>query len=118
MDDIGESVADLTVGEGPTRPVGEPRGFVERGLGELADQRLIACRIAEAANHGGYLSVEERFRNRSGQVEKDLDILPRRVEHLESALIRHQIEERRQIDPGGERIDRRRIFGARNLHQA
>ena len=43
--------------------------------------------------------------------------LARRVEHLESAVIRHQIEERRQIDPGGERIDRRRFFGARNLHR-
>jgi len=84
-------------------------------MGEPADQCLVARRVAEATNHSRDLSVKDRRRNRTGQVADDLDILARRVEYFEGALIGHQGEERRQIDSRGERIDRRRFLEARNL---
>jgi len=64
------------------------------------------------------LRVEERGRHRAGQIEEYLDILARCVEHLQCARIRRQSEERREVDPRGERIDRRRFLRARHLHEA
>ena len=118
VDDVGEGIADLPLGERPMRPVGKSRGFVERGAGELGDQGLIARRIAEAADHAGNLGIEERYRHRAGQVEKYLDILARRVEYLERSRIRHQGEKRREVDSRRERIDCRRFLGTRHLHEA
>ena len=75
----------LPLAQRPLRPVGEARGFVDMRAGELAGQRLVADRVAEAADHGRDLGVEQRRRHRAGHVEEDLDVLPRGVEDLEDA---------------------------------
>ncbi len=87
-------------------------------LGELGDKRLVARGIAEPANHCGDLRVKERLRDGAGEIEEDLDVLARGVEHLEDALIRHQSEQRRQIDPRSEHVDGRGTFGTGHLHKA
>src|SRR5260370_27765930 len=79
---------------------------------------LIARRVPEPANQGGNWRVEQRLRDRAGQVEEYLDVLARGMEHLEYALIRHQTEQRRQIDPGSKRVDRHRFLGTGHLDQA
>jgi hypothetical protein len=52
------------------------------------------------------------------EVEEDLDVLTGGVEDLEHALIGHEVEQRLEVDALGERVDRRRLFGAADLHQA
>ena len=48
----------------------------------------------------------------------DLDVLAGGVEDLQHLLVRHQREERLEIDALGERIDHDRFVGARHLHHA
>ena len=40
------------------------------------------------------------------------------MEHLEHALVRHQVEERLEVDAGGERIDHHRLVARRQLRHA
>ena len=40
-----------------------------------------------------------------GAVPDDFDVLAGGVEHLEHALVRHQLEERLEVDAGRQRID-------------
>ena len=86
-------------------------------MGELADQGLVAGGVAKAAHHCRDLGVEQGCRNRTRQVEENFDVLPRRVKHLQRALGRHQRQERRQVDPGRQRVDRGGFLGAGDLHQ-
>jgi hypothetical protein len=90
MHDVGESVSDLPLCQGPARPVGKPRGFVERGVSKLADERLVTCRVAEAAHHRGNLRVKKGRRDRAHQIEEDLNVLPRCMKHFQSVLIGHE----------------------------
>ena len=48
----------------------------------------------------------------------DFDVLAGGVEHLEHALVRHQLEERLEVDALGERVDHDRLVGARELRHA
>ena len=118
MDDIGERVVDLSFGQGPMRPVGKARGFVQGRAGQPLDQCLVADRVAEAAHHRGHLGVEDGVRHIAGQMKEDLEILARRVEHLEGRRVGHQRQQRRQIDPFGQRVDRHRFLRAGHLHDA
>ena len=56
--------------------------------------------------------------NLPGQMEEDLHILPRSVEYLENRGIRHELEERREIDAGRQGVDDGRILGSGDLYQA
>ena len=40
------------------------------------------------------------------------------MKHLEDALVRHQFEQRRQVDPRSECIDRHRFLGTGDLDKA
>ena len=51
-------------------------------------------------------------------MEDDLDVLPGGVENLEDGFIGHQIEERREVDPLGQRIDDQFVGFARHLNNA
>ena len=51
-------------------------------------------------------------------VKDDLDILTRGVKHLQHGFVRHQVEERLQVDAVGERIDDNGLVRARQLDHA
>ena len=51
-------------------------------------------------------------------VPDDFDVLAGGVEHLEHVLVRHQVEERLEIDAGRERIDHHRLVARRQLRHA
>ena len=118
MDHIGQRVCDLPLGQGPLRPIGEARGLVETGAGQPPDQRLVADRVAEAAHHRGDLGIEDRVRHLAGQLKEDFEVLAPGVKHLEDRGIGHQVEQRRQIEAGRERVDRDGLVGSRHLREA
>ena len=118
MDDVGERIGDLAVGQRPRRPVREAHRFVEPRLGDLVGQRFVAHLVAIAEHHRRHLGVEKRRRHPAGEVVEDLEVLARGMEDLEDARIDHQLVERPQIETGGQRIDRRGLLRTGDLHQA
>ena len=82
------------------------------------DELVIADRIAEAADHRRDLRVEDRMRDQPAAMVDDLDVLPGGMEHLEHLLIRHQLEERLEVDALGQRVDHDRFLGACHLNDA
>ena len=108
----------LLFGQRPARPVGEAVGLVRPVAGDALDQLVIGDAVAIAEHHGGHLGVEDRMRNGVGLVPDDLDVLPGGMEHLQHLLVAHQLEERLQVDAGGQRIDHDGLLGARHLHDA
>ena len=118
MGDVGDGVVDLGVGEGPARPVGEARGFVERDLADALGQFAIGDLVAKAADHGRDLGVEQRFGNDLGEVPDDFDILPRGVKDLHDIFIGHQLEEGLEVETFGQGVDRRRAIVAGDLDHA
>ncbi len=109
---------NLPLGKRPVRPIGKARGFVEGCLGEFGDEGLVTRGITEAVNHRRDLRVEQRCRNRAGQIEEYFHVLACGVKHLEDILVCHQRKQRRQVDPWCERVDRRRFLGAGYLDEA
>ena len=105
MRDVGQRIAELLLGQRTPAPVGEPRRLVDILVRELLDQIHIADRLPEAADHSGNLGVEEGLRDKLGLGIDDLDILAPRVEDLGHPLVGHQIIERLEIEPAGQRID-------------
>ena len=51
-------------------------------------------------------------------VPDDLDVLPGGVEHLHHLLVRHQLEERREVDARRQRVDHDGFVGAGHLGDA
>ena len=51
-------------------------------MAELARQRLVRGRFAEAAHHRGDLGIEQRIGDQVALMEEDFDVLPRGVQHL------------------------------------
>jgi hypothetical protein len=49
---------------------------------------------------------------------EDLEVLPRRVKHLQRLGCAQQREQRREVNAVGQRVDRRRLLGSRHLHEA
>ena len=76
--------------------------------GDLLDELVVGHAVAEAADHGGDLGVEDRMRDQAAAVEDDLDVLAGGVEDLGHRLVGHQREERRKVDVRRQRIDRAR----------
>ena len=54
----------------------------------------------------------------SASVPDDFDVLARGVEDLDHLLVGHQLEERRKIDVGGERVDDHGLLGRGHLRDA
>ncbi len=54
----------LLFGQRAVRPVGEARGFVELDAGDRADEVVVADAVAEAADGGRDLGVEDVLRDR------------------------------------------------------
>ena len=86
--------------------------------GDALDQLVIGDAVAIAEHHGRDLGVEDRVRKGAGLVPDDLDVLAGGVEHLQHLLIAHQVEERLEVDAGGQRVDHDGLVGARHLHHA
>ena len=118
MRDVGQRVVELLVRQRPAAPVREARRLVDVRAGGAADQLVVGNRIAEAADHGGDLRVEDRMRDQVAEMEDDLDVLPGGMEHLHRGAVRHQREERREVDALGERIDDHRQVRTGHLDQA
>ena len=53
-----------------------------------------------------------------GAMPDDFDVLAGGVEHLQHALVRHQFEERLEVDAGRQRVDHHGLVGARHLRHA
>jgi len=115
---VAEGVDELLFRQGTAAPVGEAGAFVQVAAGDLLDQVDVAHALAEAADHGGDLGVEDRRRDESGLRIDDLDVLAGGVEDLDDARVRHQPVEGRKIDAGRQRIDDRLLAGAGELDQA
>ena len=119
MGDVADRIIDLALVERPARPVGEARALVEMPPEQALDQVLVADLLAQPERHRRHLRVEQGMGRPAGQVEDDLDILPAGVEDLEHMLVvDEQVEQRRQVDPLGLGIDRRRLLAVRDLDQA
>ena len=103
--DVGEGVADLLVGQRTARPIGEARRFVDTRFGQLGDQGFITGLFAEPADHGGDLGIENRCRKTAHQVPENLHVLARRVQNLQDRRVVHQLEQGRQVEPCGLRVD-------------
>ena len=109
----------MALGQRPARPVGEALRLVDAPARELRHQRLVADRFAEAAHHGGDLSVEEGVRHTAGERQQHFDILTRCVEDLENRRTNQKVVERREVDPIRERVHGDRLaLGWADLHQA
>ncbi len=115
---VAERVFELFLAQGAARPIGEARSLVEVGIEQLLDQHAVARRLAEAAHHGRELGVEDGVGNGAREVVDDLDVLAGGVEHLEHPLIAHQLEEGRQVELGGERVDDDLGLAAGHLNEA
>ena len=84
----------------------------------LRPERFVRRRVAEAADHGCDLAVEQRIGNHAALVMKDFDVLPRGVQDLHDAGRFEQLVEGRQVDAVGEGIDDRLDPRRRHLDQA
>ena len=118
MRHVGDGVGELRVGKRPPRPVGEAVRFVERVAGDALHQLVVGDGIAIAEHHGGDLGIEDRMRNELGAVPDDFDVLPRGVKDLHDLFVRHQREERREIDVRRQRVDHHGLVGRGHLRHA
>ena len=98
MGDVGDGVFDLLLGEGAPAPVGETRGLVQPGAVRPLHELVVADGIAESADHGSDLGIEDRVRDQAAAVIDDLDILPGGVKDLDDLLVAHQFEERLKVE--------------------
>ena len=74
--------------------------------------------LAVAANHRRNLRVEQRRRQDAGELPKDLEVLPGGVEHLDHVLVGHQLQQRLEVEPLGEGVDRHRFVVRGELDDA
>ncbi len=118
MDDIGQGIDDLALAQRACRPVGEAHGFVDARPGELGGQSLVADGVAEAADHGRDLGVEERAGDPAQHMIENLQVLAGGVEDLEQLRVGQQVEEGREVDAGGERVNGRGVIGPCHLDHA
>ena len=118
MGHVAQSISELLRRQRPAAPVGEARSLVDLGAGKLAGQHLVACLIAETADHGRDLGVEQRRRDDPGARIHDLDVLAGGVEHLDHPRIHHELPERLQLELRCQRIDDRLVLRASDLNEA
>ena len=105
MLDVAERISELAVGEGAPAPIGEARGLVQVAVQQPLHQHGVAHRLAEAADHGGDLRVEDRMRDHARQMMDDFNVLAGRMEDLQHLLVDHQIEERLKVEARREAVD-------------
>ena len=74
--------------------------------------------FAVAADHRRDLGVEQRRRQDAGELPEDLEVLPGGVEHLDHVLVGHQLQQRLEVEPLGERVDRQRLVVGGELDDA
>jgi hypothetical protein len=118
MRDVGLGVNDLLMRQRAARPVGEAVRLVQLAAGDALDQLVVGDAVAIAEHHRRDLGVEDRMRQDAGAVPDDLDVLPRGVEDLQHRLVRHQAEERVEVDALGQRVDDDGFLRARQLDDA
>ena len=105
MGDVADGIGELALGQGAAAPVGEAGGLVQVAAKQALHQHGIAHRLAEAADHGGDLRVEDRVGNDSRQMMNDLNVLPRRMKDLQHVLVDHEVEEWLEVDVRREAVD-------------
>ena len=118
MGDVGQGIFQLALAQRAVAPVGEAGRLVDLHMGDLARQGFIGRRIAKAAHHGRDLAVEQRIGQHAALQEEDLDVLPRRMQHLDDVGPPDQLVEGRQVDAGRQGIDDALDARRRHLDQA
>ena len=118
MGHVGQPIFELAFGKRTPRPVGEARGLVDLGVGDLARQGLVRRRFAEAADHRHDLGVEQGIGDDAAFMPENLDVLPPGMQHLDDARVLEKREKRRQVDAVRQRIDDGRDAGGGDLQQA
>ena len=122
MGDIGHRIFGLRLGQRAARPIGEARSFIQIGLGDLFDQRLVAHLFAKAADHGGNLGVKQGHGKAIAFDKENFQILAGSVKDFHSRLVAKQIIDRFQRHiPALNRVDQDRfaiLARQRHLDQA
>ena len=118
MRHIAKGIGQLAVAQGPPRPIGEARAFVDLDPDDGLNQAVIADGVAETADHARDLGVEDRRWHGAAEMDENLNILSRGVEDFQDLWRRHQGEHRRQIDAVRQRVDQHRVVRAGDLQQA
>ena len=118
MHHVAERIGELALGEGAAAPIGEARGLVQVAAQQPLHQHGVAHRLAEAADHGRDLGVEDRMRDHARQMMNDFNVLARGVEHLQHPLIDHEVEEGLKVEPRREAVDQHLGAVRRHLDEA
>ena len=115
---VRKGVCDLTVRQRSKRPVGDLRRLVQRHARDLRRKRGVPDLLTVPGHHRRHLCIKHRQGHAAAHAEERLHVLRRGVEHLQDLLIVHKVEERSEVDVGGEGIDRRRLVLKSHLNQA
>ena len=118
MHNVAERISELAVGEGAAAPIGEARGLVQVAVQQPLHQHGVAHRLAEAADHGRDLRVEDRMRDHPRQMMNDFNVLARGMEDLQHPLVDHQVEEGLEVEAGREAVDQHLGAVRRHLDEA
>jgi hypothetical protein len=115
---VADRVSNLRFGQRAARPVGEPRRLVDCDMADRLRELAVGHLLAIAADHRRDLGVEQRRRHEPGKLPENLEILPRSVEDLDNVLIRHQLQERLEVEARSQRVDRQRLLVRGELDDA
>ena len=118
MGHVADRVLDLRLGQRTARPVGEPRRLVDRDMADRVRKLAVGDLLAIAADHRRDLGVEQRRRQDAGELPEDFEVLAGGVEHLDHVLVGHQLQQRLEVEPWGERVDRHRFVVGGELDDA
>jgi hypothetical protein len=115
---VRERVVELLFRQRPPAPIRKARAFVEIDARRLLHEVHVADAVAIAADHRRDLGVEQRRRQHAGEFPEDLEVLPGGVEHLDDVIVGHQLQQRLEVEPWGEGVDRHRFVVGGELDDA
>lgn len=118
MRHIRRRILDLRLAQRSGRPVAEPMRLVDRATSDRPDQTVIPNLIAKPGDHRRNLRIENRRRQTVEQMQKNFQILARRVKNFHTVRIGQKLTQRGKVQTFSERIDQHNIIAARKLHQA
>src|SRR5690606_26541140 len=102
---VRERVCLLFLRQGARRPIGEPRRLVEFSADDGTYEVVIRDAVAEPADTGGDLCVEDVRGNASRQLDEDFDVLAGGMEYLGQPGVREEAKERFEAQTVNKWID-------------